>query len=150
MIIYLWTKILQYTWEIWQIILSPEDVCFQFQYPQIIFQPICQFEFMIKKIGVQFFSQLNHPRENFTFWQPPDFRMQKFCSSIIDVFTRSFKYSRLQCRVFWLFVLPRPELFSMKLKSFLLPCIFVKNTVTAVIIIAVWMSLTHIWLLTET
>ena len=51
---------------------------------------------MIKKIGVQFFSQLNHPRGNFASWQPPDFCMQeKFCLSTTHVFTQSFKYSWL-------------------------------------------------------
>jgi len=96
MIINLWTKILHYTWKIWQIILSPEDVCFQFQYPQIIFQPICQFEFMIKKIGVQFFSQLNHPRENMSSWQTFVCKRNFVWVLTTYVFTQSFKYFWLQ------------------------------------------------------
>ena len=131
MIIYLWTKILQYTWKIWQIILSPEDVCFQFQYPQIIFQPICQFEFMIKKIGVQFFSQLNHPRENLSSWQT--FVCKRNFVWVLPMSShKALNIFDCNGRVFWLLlVLPRSKLFSMKPKSFLLTCIFVKNTVTA-------------------
>ena len=131
MIIYLWTKILQYTWKIWQIILSPEDVCFQFQYPQIIFQPICQFEFMIKKIGVQFFSQLNHPRENFSLDSHLTFVCKRNFVWVLPMSSHK-ALNILDCigRVFWLLVLPRSKLFSMTPKSFL-TCIFVKNTVTA-------------------